>query len=111
MMLRPSLFAAAAAAVLASACATTPAAPPPAPAAEASPPPAAPPPKPKAQVGEFGFDVAGMDRRATPGDDFFRYAVGGWVDRTEIPADRSNMTSFGVISETAAARTKAIIED
>jgi len=62
-------------------------------------------------VGTFGFDVSGMDTTVAPGDDFFRYGVGGWVDRTEIPADRSNMTSFGVIQEVAAARTRAIIEE
>lgn len=112
MMLRPSLFAAAAAAVLVSACATTPDAPPPAPpVAEAPPLPPPAPPRPKAQVGEFGFDVSGMDTSVAPGDDFFRYSVGKWVDRTEIPADRANITSFAVIAERAAARTRAIIED
>lgn len=68
-------------------------------------------PKAPPQVGSFGFDVSGMDRTVAPGDDFFRYAVGQWVDRTEIPADRSNITSFAVIAETAAARTRAIIEE
>ena len=111
MMPRPSLFAAVAAAVLVSACATTPAAPPAPPVAEAAPPPPPVPPKPKAQVGEFGFDVSGMDTSVAPGDDFFRYAVGKWVDRTEIPADRSNLTAFAVIAEKAAERTHAIIED
>ncbi|WP_430419425.1 M13 family metallopeptidase [Phenylobacterium sp.] len=110
-MPRPSLFAAAAAAVLVSACATTaPPAPPP-PLAEAPPPPPPAPPKPRAQVGEFGFDVSGMDASAAAGDDFFRYSVGKWVDRTEIPADRSNITAFAVIAEKAAERTRAIIED
>jgi len=112
MMRRPSLFAAAAAAVLVSACATTPAAPPPAPpVAEAPPPAPPPPPKPRAQVGEFGFDVAGMDTSVAPGDEFFRHAVGKWVDRAEIPADRASLTSFVVIAETAATRTRTIIED
>lgn len=111
MMPRPSLFAAAAAAVLVSACATTaPPAPPP-PVAEAPPPPPPAPPKPRAQVGEFGFDVSGMDASAAAGDDFFRHSVGKWVDRTEIPADRSNITAFAVIAEKAAERTRAIIED
>jgi putative endopeptidase len=27
----------------------------------------------KAQVGEFGLDLAAMDRSVAPGDDFFRY--------------------------------------
>ena len=109
MTIRPVWLAAASAAVLVSACATT-TPPPPPPVVEA--PPAPPPPAaPKAQVGTFGFDVSGMDTGVAAGDDFFRYAVGKWADRTEIPADRSNLTAFSVISEQAAARTRAIIED
>ncbi|MGA0606751.1 M13 family metallopeptidase [Phenylobacterium sp. VNQ135] len=108
MIVRPSWLAAASAAALLSACAT--AAPLP-PAAEPAPAPAPEPARPKAQVGTFGFDVSGMDTSVAPGDDFYRYAVGKWVDRTEIPPDRSNLTSFGVIAETAAKRTRAIIED
>lgn len=42
------------------------------------------------QVGTFGLNVEGMDRSVAPGDDFFRYAVGKWLDATEIPQDRSN---------------------
>jgi putative endopeptidase len=111
MTIRLSWLAAASSAALLSACATT--TPPPPPLAEAPQPAPAPaaPPKPKAQVGTFGFDVSGMDTSVAAGDDFFRYGVGKWVDRTEIPADRSNLTSFAVISEVAAARTRAIIED
>jgi predicted metalloendopeptidase len=32
-----------------------------------------------------GIVVANMDRSVKPGDDFFRYANGGWIKRTEIP--------------------------
>jgi len=112
MTIRLSWLAAASSAALLSACATTTPPPAPPPVAEA-PPPAPPPapPAPKAQVGTFGFDVSGMDTSVAAGDDFFRYGVGKWADRTEIPADRSNMTSFGVIQEIAAKRTRAIIED
>lgn len=107
MILRKSWLVAASAAALLSACAT-PAEPPP-PVAEA---PAAPAPaKPRPQYGTFGFDTAGMDRAAAPGDDFFGYANGGWAKATEIPADRSNLTSFAVIAERAAQRTRAIIEE
>src|SRR5687767_3481521 len=95
---------------LLTACAT-PAAPPPAPPVAEAPPTPPRLPKPRAQVGEFGFDVSGMDTSVAPGDDFFRYAVGKWVDRTEIPADRSNLTTFAIIAEKAAERTRAIIDD
>ncbi len=59
----------------------------------------------------FGFEVSGMDTSAAAGDDFFRYAVGKWVDRTEIPADRSSVGSFVMIAEKTSARIREIIED
>jgi len=108
MKFRPTWLAAASAAALISACATAPTPPP---AAEAAPAPGPEPARPKATLGAFGFDASGMDPSVAPGDDFFRYANGKWFDRTEIPADRSNITSFAGIAETAAARTRAIIEE
>ena len=48
------------------------------------------------KAGVHGLDLAGMDRAVAPGDDFFAYANGGWVKRTEIPGDRG---SFGVDHE------------
>ncbi|WP_293677627.1 M13 family metallopeptidase N-terminal domain-containing protein [uncultured Phenylobacterium sp.] len=102
------LLAAASAILLLSACATVPEAPPPARIAAAPPP--APPAMPKPEVGTFGFNVAGMDRSVAPGDDFYRYAVGKWVDETEIPPDRSSVGSFVVIAEKTAARIRGIIE-
>ena len=65
----------------------------------------------KAELGSFGFDVAGMDKTATPGDNFFQYANGAWVKNTEIPADRSSYNSFAILVEKAAKRERAIIEE
>src|SRR3977135_4452273 len=42
----------------------------------------------KPQYGTWGFDTAGADLKAKPGDDFFRYANGAWLDRVQIPADK-----------------------
>jgi putative endopeptidase len=63
------------------------------------------------EVGTFGFDVDGMDRSVAPGDDFVRYAVGKWVDTTDIPADRSSIGAVAVIKEKASARVRRIIEE
>jgi putative endopeptidase len=38
--------------------------------------------------GTWGFDASGSDPATKPGDDFFRYANGHWLDTTEIPADK-----------------------
>jgi putative endopeptidase len=42
----------------------------------------------KPQYGAWGFDSAGADFSTKPGDDFFRYANGTWIDKTQIPADK-----------------------
>ena len=36
----------------------------------------------------LGIDASIIDRNVKPCDDFFRYACGGWLSKTEIPADR-----------------------
>src|ERR1700752_330788 len=48
---------------------------------------------PKRELGgeAHGVAVPNMDPSVKPGDDFFRYANGGWLARTEIPPDRSDV--------------------
>src|SRR5215813_6345469 len=45
-------------------------------------------PETKLKYGTWGFDLAGMDSQTKPGDDFFRYANGTWLDKTQIPSDK-----------------------
>ncbi|MFZ0137569.1 MAG: M13 family metallopeptidase N-terminal domain-containing protein, partial [Candidatus Sulfotelmatobacter sp.] len=42
-----------------------------------------------------GIVVANMDRAVKPGDDFYRYANGDWLKRTEIPSNRSYIDPYG----------------
>ncbi|HEU4698260.1 MAG TPA: M13 family metallopeptidase N-terminal domain-containing protein, partial [Gemmatimonadales bacterium] len=56
-----------------------------------------------------GLDTAGMDRSVRPGDDFYRYANGRWLGRTEIPADRSAWGAFNVAAERAEAQLTGIV--
>jgi putative endopeptidase len=42
----------------------------------------------KPQYGAWGLDTAGMDKATKPGDDFFRYANGAWLDSHQIPGDK-----------------------
>jgi putative endopeptidase len=69
------------------------------------------PAKRNPEVGTFGFDVNGMDGSVAPGDDFVRYAVGKWIDTTEIPRDRSSLGSVAVIKEKVSARVRGLIEE
>src|SRR5215217_1021850 len=48
------------------------------------------------QTDIHGIDPADMDLRADPRADFYRFANGGGLDRTEIPPDQG---SYGVFEE------------
>ena len=48
----------------------------------------------KPEIGDFGFDLGGMDKSVQPGDDFYGYANGTWAKNTQIPADKSNYGMF-----------------
>lgn len=41
-----------------------------------------------------GINLANMDTTTRAQDDFFRFVNGGWLDRTEIPADKGSWGSF-----------------
>ena len=43
---------------------------------------------------EPGINVSNMDKKIKPSDDFFRYVNGSWLDKTEIPADKTTWGSF-----------------
>ena len=82
--------------------------PPPAEIAEAPAPLAAP--APKAAIGTFGFDVAGMNRSVQPGDDFYEFANGTWLKTTPIPADKSNYGAFHVLQDISQQRVRDILD-
>ena len=65
---------------------------------------------PPLKYGAWGFDLAGMDKQTRPGDDFFRYANGAWLDRTPIPADKPGVSLRLYESDMTEARQHAILE-
>ncbi len=58
-----------------------------------------------------GLVLENMDTSVHPGDDFFRYMNGGWVDRTEIPADKARYGGFGILRDESQERVRDIIEE
>jgi predicted metalloendopeptidase len=48
---------------------------------------------------EPGINVSFMDTKVKPGNDFFRYVNGTWVDNTEIPADKTTWGSFNELRQ------------
>ncbi|MDB6113276.1 MAG: peptidase [Lacunisphaera sp.] len=67
-------------------------------------------PEAKPQYGEAGFDLAGADLKTKPGDDFFRYASGTWLDHTEIPADKAAYSLRLAMTDLTEQRLHGIME-
>ncbi|MBA2467023.1 MAG: M13 family peptidase [Sphingomonas sp.] len=66
---------------------------------------------PRAELGSFGFDTAGMDTTVRAGDNFYDYANGVWAKNTAIPADKSNYGMFTKLDDVSKERTRVIIEE
>ncbi len=63
-----------------------------------------------------GIIVENMDNTISPNDDFFRFVNGTWLDKTEIPADRTSWGSFNELrkktdSDVLTILREAIAED
>jgi endothelin-converting enzyme/putative endopeptidase len=58
-----------------------------------------------------GIAVANMDRSVKPGDDFYQYANGEWIKRTEIPPDRAEVDVFSKLADLSNKRTADLIEE
>jgi putative endopeptidase len=63
-----------------------------------------------AQIGAWGLDLTGRDGSVKPGDDFYRYADGHWLDANQIPPDRARWGSFDELNERSHEQVHAILE-
>ncbi|MBV9541833.1 MAG: peptidase M13 [Alphaproteobacteria bacterium] len=61
--------------------------------------------------GAWGFDLSARDTSVKPGDDFFNYANGAWLNRTEIPADRASWGMHAALAERVLGQLRTIMED
>lgn len=57
------------------------------------------------------FDKSGMDTTVSPGDDFFTYANGNWIKKTQIPGDQTGWGAFYQLYEDNQRKTKSILEE
>jgi len=77
-----------------------------------------PPNEPSAAAGqgpEVKAEVASevlaiMDPQTNPCDDFYRYACGGWIDATELPADQPRYGRFQALAEGNQEALRSILE-
>ena len=58
-----------------------------------------------------GISVENMDTSTKPSDDFFRYVNGTWIDKTEIPADRTRWGSFDELRKKTDADVLTILNE
>ena len=64
----------------------------------------------KPQYGSWGFDLAGADRSVKPGDDFFRFANGKWINATQIPPDKPSYSLRLAMSDLIEKRLHEMME-
>src|SRR5690349_19201577 len=64
----------------------------------------------KPQYGAWGFDLDGADTSTKPGDDFFRYANGKWLDKTQIPPDKPAYSLRLAMTDLTDKRLREIME-
>lgn len=68
-------------------------------------------PVPEIGPDQLSFSITNMDPSVDPGVDFYRYAVGRWLDRVERPADRISIGTFDFMGLRLTAQMKNLIAD
>jgi putative endopeptidase len=58
-----------------------------------------------------GIDLSAADRNVRPQDDLFQHVNGGWLARTEIPADKASWGAFDMLFEKSQADLRALAEE
>ena len=59
----------------------------------------------------LGYSPANMDKRVSPRQDFYRYAVGNWLDRTGIPASEPDIGAFNQLEINLDRQLLKLIKD
>ena len=58
-----------------------------------------------------GLDPSEVDRSIKPGDDFYRYANGGWLKTAVIPAGQSSFDTRAILVQKTSQRVSDLIQD
>ncbi|PKP18737.1 MAG: M13 family peptidase [Bacteroidetes bacterium HGW-Bacteroidetes-23] len=59
----------------------------------------------------IGINLEYMDKSVKPSDDFFRFVNGNWLDKNEIPADRTRWGSFDELRQKTDEDMKVILKE
>ena len=60
---------------------------------------------------EPGINISNMDKNVKPSDNFFRFVNGSWLDKTEIPADKTTWGSFNELRQKTDNDALAILAE
>jgi putative endopeptidase len=60
--------------------------------------------------GYWGFDTANLDKTCKPCDDFFQFAMGGWMKSNPIPPEYSSWGSFTVLLDKNQQALRQILD-
>ncbi len=58
-----------------------------------------------------GINVSDMDQKVKPNDDFYRYVNGTWLDKAEIPSDKTSYGSSYILFEKTEKDALNILKD
>jgi len=68
-------------------------------------------PRPAPELGSFGIDLSAQKASVRPGDDFYAYANGAWLDSYQLKADEMRYGAFIELEYRAEDQVKAIIDE
>ena len=63
------------------------------------------------QQSTSGFDPTEFSATVRPQDDLYLYVNGGWIDRTEMPEDKSRYGTFDILADGAELAVREILEE
>ncbi|MHB8610500.1 MAG: M13 family metallopeptidase [Candidatus Acidiferrales bacterium] len=66
--------------------------------------------KPAGDAGYWGFDTANLDKTCKPCDDFYQFAMGGWMKSHPIPLAYSTWGSFSQLLDKNQQNLRQILE-